>query len=52
MLKTKNKWYAKPDAIYTSEHTVDKVAEEDVFKRNRSIVKKSKIDFYMCEKPT
>jgi len=51
MLMTKQKWYAKPDQIYTTEHT-DKIPEEDVFKRYRSIAKKSKIDFYLCEKPT
>ena len=46
----KQKWHAKPDPIYIKEHT-DKVPEEDVFKRSRTIMRKSKIDFFVCAKP-
>jgi hypothetical protein len=50
MLMQNKKWYAKPDPIYITEHSA-KVAEEDVFKRSRTIARKSKIDFFVCAKP-
>jgi len=43
MLKTKQKWYARPDPIFNSDVT-EKPAAEDDFKRSRTIIRKSKIE--------
>ena len=47
---TKKKWYAEPDLIYLSEVT-DYPAPSDAFKRSRSIVRRSKIDPNLSQKP-